>query len=277
MIAPTVAAVLAVLSGGFAVAATRSSRRAHILRAAGVQASGVAPARRLQHALGASASRPVVLASLGGAVAFVASGPVLGVLAGGIALLLPRWLRRRGRRRSAERLEEQLGSAVSGIGAALRAGQSLSQAIRYAAAESRPPVADELRAVSDREDLGLAIDASLGRWAASASSADVRLVANALRLRIGSGLPGVLDEIGRSLRQRRSVVREVRSLTAQARLSGSILAVLPVGFFLFMSLTSRHDMATAFSTPAGVAAIVGGLVLQAGGYVWIRRLIRVEV
>ena len=276
MILAPIAAAFAMLSGVFAVAATRTSRRARILRAVGADVSTVAPAQRLRR-LGPSASRPVVVAAFGGLVGFVVAGPVVGGLVAATALLAPRWLRRRRSRRGAEALEEQLGSAVSGIGAALRAGQSLSQAIRYAAAESTPPVAEQLRAVADREDLGLAIDASLGRWAHSSSSADVRLVANALRLRIGSGLPGVLDEIGRSLRQRRSVAREVRSLTAQARLSGSILAVLPIGFFLFMSLTSRHDMATAFSTPAGVAAVGGGLVLQAGGYVWIRRLIRVEV
>ena len=101
------------------------------------------------------------------------------------------------------------------------------------------------------------------------------LVANALRLRVGSGMPSVLDEVGRALRQRRSLAREVRSLTAQARLSGTILGILPVGFFLFLAVTSRHDMAAALATPAGIGAVVAGLVLQAGGYLWIRRLVRV--
>ena len=238
---------------------------------------------RADHSLGIGSRlrsllrHPVSVAVTSAATALLIGGPLFAVVAGGTALGVPPWLRRRRSKRTADTLEDQLGTAVSSIAAALRAGLSLSQALRYAASESSPPVSDELRAVCDLEDLGLPIDESLGRWASSTSSGEIRLVANALRLRIGSGLPAVLAEIGGALRQRRTVAREVRSLTAQARLSGSILAVLPIGFFGFMSLTSRHDMAVAFSTPAGVAAIAGGLVLQGGGFLWIRRLIRVEV
>jgi tight adherence protein B len=185
-------------------------------------------------------------------------------------------IRRFLRRRDLASLDHQLVTAASGIGAALRAGLSLSQAVRFAAAESEPPLADALRGVTGREDLGLALEESLERWATSSSSADVRLLASALSLRIGSGLPRVLDEVCRALRQRATVAREVRSLTAQARLSGTILGFLPIWFFLFLVLTSPGDMAAAFGAPAGIAAITCGLVLQAGGFLWIRRLLRVE-
>jgi tight adherence protein B len=187
-------------------------------------------------------------------------------------LRMPRFLARRDR----ASLDDQLVTAASGIGAALRAGLSLSQAVRFAGAETEPPLADALRAVTGREDMGLALEESLERWARSSSSGDVRLLASALSLRIGSGLPRVLDEVCRTLRRRASVAREVRSLTAQARLSGTILGFLPIGFFLFLVLTSPGDMVAAFGAPAGIAAITGGLVLQAGGFLWIRRLLRVE-
>jgi tight adherence protein B len=260
----------------FVVAAARSTDGRAVLRRVDPTVAGRPRREHLGDAFRSLFRRPLVVVSMAGIGGYLVGGRVLGVVAAGIGTGLPRWIRRRKRTRTADVLEDQLGTAVSGIAAALRAGLSLSQALRYAAAECRPPVSEELRAVCDREDLGLPIDESLGRWAAAASSSEVRLVANALRLRIGSGLPPVLAEIGRALRQRRTVAREVRSLTAQARLSGSILAILPIGFFAFLSLTSRHDMATAFSTPAGLAAIAGGLVLQGGGYLWIRRLIRID-
>jgi Flp pilus assembly protein TadB len=86
-----------------------------------------------------------------------------------------------------------------------------------------------------------------------------------------------LDQIVVTLRDRRAAATEVRSLTAQARLSGAILGFLPVGFFLFLSATSKKDIAAAYHSPVGVTAIATGFALQAGAYLWIRRLLRVEV
>ena len=272
-----VPAVLLLASTAFVTLAVHRAERTNLLARIDPASVDRSHRRSLGSMVRSRLRRPVVTAAAVVVAALLVGGPLFSLLAGATALGAPRWLRRRKSKRTADTLEDQLGTAVSGIGAALRAGLSLSQALRYAASESRPPISEELRTVCDREDLGLPIDESLGRWAASTSSGEIRLVANALRLRIGSGLPAVLAEIGRALRQRRTVAREVRSLTAQARLSGSILAVLPIGFFAFMSFTSRHDMAVAFSTPAGMAAIAGGLVLQGGGFLWIRRLIRVEV
>jgi len=266
------AAVLALLAGAALESAARRRDRERVVRT-------MEAVRAREHAhIGrrlAGLVRFVAPGVVALPVAYRMGGPVGVVLTLGAIASMPRFLRRRRAARSAEALETQLAHAVDGVSAALRAGLSLSQGIRYAAGESEPPVEGELQAVAEREDLGVPLDASLARWAGQAANDDVRLVANALRLRVGSGMPSVLDEVGRALRQRRSLAREVRSLTAQARLSGTILGILPVGFFLFLAVTSRHDMAAALATPAGIGAVVAGLVLQAGGYLWIRRLVRV--
>ena len=218
-----------------------------------------------------------VLLPIGGVlVGFVLTGPpgaVLGCVAG---VVIPRSVRGARRRRADEALDRQLAVAVSGIAAALRAGLSLSQAIRFAAEESGEPVRRTIGEVIDREALGVPLEISLDRWAAGSRSADVRLVASVLRLRVGAGLPTVLDQVARTLRQKQASRREVQSLTAQARLSGTILGLLPIGFFLFLSATSRHDMAVAYASPVGLVAIVAGLGLEGGAYLWIRRLLRVN-
>jgi Flp pilus assembly protein TadB len=64
-------------------------------------------------------------------------------------------------------------------------------------------------------------------------------------------------------------------LTAQARLSGAILGVLPVGFFGFLWLTSPGEMVATVSSGVGLAAIGVGLILDAAAYLWIRRLLEV--
>jgi tight adherence protein B len=97
-----------------------------------------------------------------------------------------------------------------------------------------------------------------------------------LHRRTGGALAATLEELASTLRARRSAARELRSLTAQSRLSANVLGLLPLGFFAFLSVVARDDMVAAIATPAGALAILLGLVLQAAAYVWIRRLLRIE-
>lgn len=220
-------------------------------------------------------ARAVAGLLLGGFVAGVPGG-IAGLLS---ALVGPAVMRKRRAARLQEQTEAQLAEAVSTVASGLRAGLSLTQSIGFAAGEASPPLGPDLRQMVDRAAMGIALDESLERWVESQPAPDVRLVAGVLRLhnRMGGDLPTVLDQLARTLRERRAAAREVHSLTAQARLSGAILGLLPVGFFLFLSATSREDIAAAYHSPAGSAAIALGLALEAGAFLWIRRLLRVDL
>ena len=207
----------------------------------------------------------------------VVAGP-LGALGGAPAGFVCARLRSRRRAaREREQLESQLGDAVGAISAALRAGLSLSQAIGYSAGEVGSPLAERLRAAADRIELGTPLDEALEMFADEVGGRDVRLVNGVLSLhrRTGGDLPRVLDQVGITLRERRASIREIRALTAQARLSGAILGFLPIAFFLFLAVTSRKDIEAAFTTPAGLAAMIVGLTMQACAFLWIRNLLRV--
>lgn len=184
-----------------------------------------------------------------------------------------------GARRTTERRTAQLGDALAAIASASRTGLSLMQAIGVAAEEGPDPLGAELRAVVDRVRLGASLEASLARWAEEVPSPEVRLAVGVLRMHraVGGAVAPALENLARALRERRSAARELRSLTAQARLSGAVLGLLPVGFFTFLSLTARRDVGLALGTPLGRGAIATGLLLDAVAFVWIRRLLRVEV
>lgn len=219
-----------------------------------------------------------IAAPAGGLLGAAFGGAAVAAIGVAAGLSVPRWMRRRRDERGRLRVEEQLADAVSSLAAGLRAGLSLPQAIRNASEEGESPLADGLRAIVDREALGLPLARSLEAWAAAHPGRDVRLVMSVLRLhrRTGGDLPRVLDGLARTLRERRAAAAEVRSLTAQARLSGAILGLLPVAFFVFLSVTSRQDIEAAYRSGAGMAAIGIGLTLQLAAFVWIRRLLRVE-
>jgi tight adherence protein B len=215
------------------------------------------------------------IGALGGLVLGGVVGLVLGAGAGvGLGLSSAR-------RRSAKvaaRCDEQLTDAVRSISAGLRAGMSVTQSLAYTADEADAPLAGSLRMLVDGLDLGVPLDDSLAAWGEASQSDDARLLAGVLRLhrRSGGDLPMVLDQVATTLGERRAAAREVRALTAQARLSGAILGFLPIGFFAFLWLTSRRDIQGAFHNPVGVAAVTIGLVLDAVAFVWIRRLLEVR-
>lgn len=186
------------------------------------------------------------------------------------------WVRRRNSRLAAT-LDEQMADAVRSLAAGMRAGFSVPQAIEFAVREGEPPLATALARIVDNVSLGGELDDALDRWATEVGTEDARLVVGVLALhrRSGGDLPQVLDQVAATLRERTTAAREVRALTAQARLSGAILGLLPIGFFAFLWVTSRGEIEGALDSPIGVGAVVTGLALEGVAFLWIRSLLEV--
>jgi tight adherence protein B len=260
---------LIALAAVFADRAVRERRRAVTLCALRSRISGAASRRSM------SAWLRLVLAGLVGW--FVAGIPGAAATVLGTVIF---WQVRRRRRAARERVkqQQQLVDAVRTIVSGLRAGLSIPQALAYTARESQPPLTDGLVTLVGGLDAGVPFDDAIDTWAVDAGGDDPRLVASVLRLhrRTGGDLPMVLDRVADTLRDRLAADREVRALTAQARLSGTILGVLPVAFFGILWLTSRRDVDAALGSSAGLLSISLGLILEAGAFLWIRRLLEVR-
>jgi tight adherence protein B len=205
-------------------------------------------------------------------------GPAIGVGGFAAAALIGYLVRRRRRSEQRHRAAEQIADAAGALSAGLRAGLSLPQAFAYARDEGEEPLRSELAALVDAIDTGMPVGEALDGWADAHGSEDARLIAGVLDLhrRSGGDLPIVLDGLAGTLRERRAAHREVRALTAQARLSGVILGLLPVGFFAFLLLTSRREMLDAIATPLGGTSLGVGLGLEILAFLWIRHLLEVR-
>jgi Flp pilus assembly protein TadB len=277
LVAPALVGGCALVAG----LAVGAGERRRVLTRAGAVVGDVAPGGfavrirsrievRRQRGEGNTRLRQLVLGAAGAGLGLAAAGPAGAVAGLGVGAWVPRWQARRRAARRAALVEQQLADAM--------AGMSPSQAISFACEEGTPPLADDLRAVVRRESLGMPLDESLEILAADERSDDVRLAVSVLQLqhRVGGDAPAILDDAVRTLRQRVAAGAELRSLTAQARLSGTILGLLPIGFFLFMSVVSRDEVSGALASPIGLAAVVIGLLLDGGAFLWIRHLLRTE-
>jgi tight adherence protein B len=242
-------------------------------------------ADRLDRRLGTSSEErsPRTIPSIsvwiaGGIGAAFVVGPVLAAVATAVGLAVRHVLLRRSASRVRRLVADQLADAVSATAAGLRAGLSLPQSLAYARDEVEEPLRSDLTGLVSAIDVGVPIAEALDAWAASHDTDDARLLAGVLDLHRQSGgdLPSVLDGLSATLRERRAAHREVRALTAQARLSGVILGLLPIGFFGFLLLTSRREMLEAIATPLGGSALGIGLGLELLAFLWIRHLLEVR-
>ena len=212
----------------------------------------------------------------GAGIGSVLAGPIGVAILGIAGAVVPTIVRRRRLAKRADVVERQLLDLVVSLAATLRSGRSLEQALEVAGEELDAPVGRSVVAITDRVALGTTLDASIGIWTGEVDTPEARLIGGVLELqrRTGGALAGPLDELATTLRARRAAARELRSLTAQARLSAAILGLLPIGFFLFLSTVSRHDIEAAIGTTAGAAAVTLGVVLQGGAFLWIRSLLQ---
>src|SRR5881275_425179 len=209
-----------------------------------------------------------VLGLAGALLGWQSFGGPLAALAGGmIGFVVPLgWLRYRvGQRRNA--FEQGLPEALDRVTGALRAGYGLEFGFDLVAREGAPPCSEEFGQILQELNLGGDLEEALARLILRINSEDARLLATAVAVqrRTGGNLVEVLGQMSHVLRERERLRRDVRVITTAPRVSGYVVALLPLLTVVAMYVTSRYYIDTLFSEPIGrVAAAVGGLLVLIG-------------
>jgi len=183
------------------------------------------------------------------------------------------------RRRRIRQFESQFPEAVDTMSRAIRAGHAFSTGIKMVTDEMPDPVRKEFRRVFEDQNLGLPLRNALLGLVERVDLVDLSLfvVAVLIQRQSGGNLSEILDKIAYTIRERFRILRQLKVHTAQARLTGIILAVLPfvVGFFIY-SLNYEY-IKIMFVEPWGLRILAGALVMQILGYLWIRKIVNIEV
>jgi tight adherence protein B len=221
------------------------------------------------------------LATLAGLVGFGyflgPAGGVLGSIAGWAAL---GGYRRQRRGRRVRAFAEQLPDALQLVVGSLRSGFSLPQAIGAVVKDGAPGLLTRefARAVAETR-LGADLGQALERVARRVDSDDLCWAVMAIQVQRDSGgnLAELLETATATIRERDRIRRQVRTLSAEGRLSAYILVGLPIVVALWMLLVRRDYLAVLWTTTAGLAMSIGSIGLVAIGAFWMSRWIRVEV
>jgi tight adherence protein B len=227
--------------------------------------------------LGGAAAKAFAV-GLGSWLGWLLGGPATAV-AGGIGTAVGlRLLEGRSARPDVRALDEQVSELAEGVASGVRGGLSITQAVEFAAADAQPPMREPVEEFLAARDVGVPFRTALDRLAARVGTDEIQLLALVLGVhhRSGGNVAGALDDVAATIRHRLRLRRELRALTAQGRISGAVLGVLPIGFFLVMALTSRGQLEPVLHSPAGSIMVSAGFVLEGLAFLWIRRLLRVD-
>ena len=258
---------------------------ANLLRDLGAADLSLKPSEYLAIWAGSTIGLPAFLFLLSALVPTLRSPIVLlvGLLAG---FLIPRlWLSRRKSGRL-NAFNKQLPDTVTLIANALRAGSSFLQAVELVVRESRPPISTEFGRVIREVNLGLTFDVALENMVRRVKSEDFDLLATAVAIQhqVGGNLAEILDSIAFTIRERVRIKGEIKSLTAQQRLSGYVVGGLPFGLALFIYLAAPTFFDPMFEKPPDVAGIPVGVILifiavamMGMGFMAIRKIVDIEV
>ncbi len=229
----------------------------------------------------------IPLAMIALSVVFTGLGnPLLWVIGALVGAWLPRfWLGRRKNGRL-NAFNKQLPDTITLIANALRAGSSFLQAIEMVVRESRPPISLEFGRVIREVNLGLPFDQALENMVRRVRSDDLELMATAISIQhtVGGNLAEILDSIAFTIRERVRIKGEIRTLTAQQRLSGYVVGFLPIGLAMFLFIAAPSFMQPMFDKEVAVGGLpVGVIILFFGGFMMflgfmaIRKIVDIEV
>jgi tight adherence protein B len=175
--------------------------------------------------------------------------------------------------------ERQIPEALDLMGRALRAGHAFPTAVKMVGDEMADPIGKEFRILFDETNFGVPQNEALVRLADRVPVDDLRffVVAVTIQRESGGNLAELLDNIASIVRARLKLLGEVRTLSAEGKMSAWVLGLLPFCVAVLINLVNPNFMDVLWTDPVGLRLVGGALVLMAFAVWWMRIIIRIRV
>jgi tight adherence protein B len=175
--------------------------------------------------------------------------------------------------------EEQFPQAVDLIAVSLRAGHAFTTGLLMVAEDVPDPLGAEFRLLHDQQNYGKPLPAVLKELAERVPLLDVRIFVTAVltQRETGGNLAEVLDKLSALIRERFTIRRQIKVVSAHGRATGWVLVALPPAVALALFFMAPDHIMTLFRDPIGIQLTVGGIILQILGTVAIRRIVNIEL
>jgi len=183
------------------------------------------------------------------------------------------------RQRRLNKFEEQFPEAMDLLGRAVRAGHAFATGFELIGTELPAPVGEEFKITFQQQKLGLPLRNALENLAVRAPLPDVRIFVSSLQIQrdTGGNLGEILDTMSGVVRERFKLRRQIKTFTAEGRLSSYVLSALPFAALAAMYFIQPDYMMPLFTDPQGQRMLVVAAILQVVGYIVISRIIKIKI
>ena len=177
-----------------------------------------------------------------------------------------------------KKFNEQLPDTLQLIEGALKAGYSLNQSLAMVIKETKPPISEEFRITTNEIRMGLSEKAALENMAKRINSElfDWVVLAINIQREVGGNLAEIMDIIANTIREKERVLRQIKALTAEGKLSAYILIGLPIILGVALTFLNREYISVLYTTKLGFMMLGLAGVLMLVGIVWITRIIKID-
>ena len=181
--------------------------------------------------------------------------------------------------RYVRKFEEQLTDALGTMSNALRAGFSISQAFESVAESDTHPISDEFALLLQQMRVGMSFDDALASLEKRIGSDDLTLVVTAIDIarKTGGNLTEIFDSISDTIRARMRIERKVRTLTAQGRLQGIFVSLMPFFLCIVMTIIKPGMMIPFLASINGIICLTGASIMVLIGWIFIRKIVTIKV
>ena len=205
--------------------------------------------------------------------------PIFWIIAALVGSFLPYiWLRYK-RTQRLKKFEEQFPEALDLLSRAIRAGHAFQTAMGMVADEMPAPVGVEFKKAFEQQNFGLPLRDVLDQMAERVPILDVKFFVTAVTIQreTGGNLAEILDNLAHVVRERFKILRQVRVHTAHGRFTGYVLLALPASLAVALTFINPEHMNLLFTEHMGQMMILGAIVMQFAGFLWIKKIIKIEV
>jgi tight adherence protein B len=218
----------------------------------------------------------VIVMFIGSMLIVGALGALIATALSVIAAILYLEMRRKKRLR---KFETQLPDVLNLLAGSMRAGFSFAQGLEAVAEEASEPSRRELQRVYAESRLGRPIEDALEDSADRMQSIDLVWAVMAIRIQreVGGNLAELLDTVADTMTERERMRHEIVALTAEGRMSAWVLGVFPPAFAVILYMIQPDYMSTLFNSSIGVMAVVVSAVMAGFGFLWLRKIMAIEV
>jgi tight adherence protein B len=215
----------------------------------------------------------------GGLVGFMVLGGVgPALLLTFVGVVAPGFMVRHKKRARLNELNQQIGDSLTVMTNSLRAGYSFQQAMDLVGKEMNGPLAVEFRRTLREINLGNTTEQALQNLIRRVESDDLELMITAVLIQrqIGGNLAEIFDNISTTIRERILMKGEIKTLTAQGRISGLVIGLLPVALFVILMLISPDYISILLERRAGWMILGVSIVSELIGFLLIRKVVTIE-